>query len=128
VPFETSSEVRKSFADLGKFCQQAGIRCFVINLPLHEMAYQLIPSYDEVAYRNTLRDLLTAAKLPLWDFDTAICRAHLDDNSFYDLNHLNSVGAARFTRLVAALYVEQVFGLALAPDNAAKCAQVIVPS
>jgi hypothetical protein len=128
VPFETSDEVRRAFINLARFCQEAGMRCIVANLPLHELAYQLISPSDELLYRSELLNLLAAGKLPLWDFDTAACRSQLGDGAFFDLNHLNSSGAARFTRVLAALYVQQVLGQALPPDNGANCARVIQPS
>jgi hypothetical protein len=128
VPFETSDAVRNAIRDLARCCREFGIRCIVANLPLHELAYALIPPKDERQYRDELRRLLAEGNLPLWDFDTAACRAYLGDASYYDLNHLNSAGAPKFTRLLAGVYVQQVFGQPLAPDSAAACAQVIAPS
>jgi hypothetical protein len=128
VPFETSREARDGFAALAEFCHEAGLRCIVANMPMHERAYRFIPMPDDQQYRDLLLSLVTAAKLPLWDFNTSACRSYLGDDAYFDLNHLNSTGAPRFTRMLATVYAQQNAGIALPPDSAAYCVRIIRPS
>lgn len=127
TPFQTDDDMRRAFDEIGSLCRQSEIKCIVVNMPLHRLAYNYFTPADESAYRKLLLSMTMDNKLPLWDFDTAICRSYLGDESFYDLNHLNGVGATKLTQAMANLYARQVAGKTLLQESAEVCAEVILP-
>lgn len=118
VPFSVTDQTRQLMADIGTTCNQEGVQCVLLNLPLHEMAYQYIKPEDETAYQSVLK----AAGLPIWDFDTEKCRTLLGDASFYNPNHLNAAGAEIFSKWVADVYAQAFFNQPVQGD--AVCAKL----
>jgi len=118
VPFSVTDQTRQLMTDIGTTCKRDGVQCILLNLPLHEMAYQYIKPEDEAAYQRVLK----AAGLPIWDFDTEQCRSFLGDASFYNPNHLNAAGAELFSKWVADVYAQVFFNQPAKGD--ATCAKL----
>ncbi len=118
VPFTESEQTQQLMTDIGATCKQNGVQCILLNLPLHEMAYQYIKPEDAAAYQSVLKK----AGLPIWDFDTEKCRSALGDNSFFNLNHLNAAGAEIFSKWVADVYAQVFFKQPVQGD--ATCAEL----
>ena len=108
VPFQTDNDLKSGLEAIFSICQQPEMRCFILNMPLHEAAHQYIPPQDMSAYKNLLLTLASRAHLQVWDFDTAACFESLGDSAFFDLNHLNNSGAQKFTEWLAALYAGHI--------------------
>jgi len=108
-------------------CQHSATRCILVNMPLHPGAYQVIPVQDEAAYRGLLAGVAGITGITIWDINTPACRAYLGEDSFFDLGHLNVLGAERFTTILAQLYSRRIAQRAswyLWVDSAADCAQI----
>ncbi|MCA0457454.1 MAG: hypothetical protein LCI00_26035 [Chloroflexi bacterium] len=120
APFTATDAVRQLVADIGVTCRNSGVQCVLLNMPIHPLAYDYIASETEKDYQTTLR----VAGLDIWDFNTPDCQALLGDSSFYNLNHLNTQGAERFSRMVADVYASVFYGVPITSD--ATCA-VITP-
>ncbi len=118
LPFTVTDQTQQLMTDIGTTCKQTGVQCVLLNLPLHEMAYQYIKPEDIALYHKVLE----AAGLPIWDFDTQACRTALGDASFYNPNHLNAAGAEIFSKWVANVYAQVFFNLPLKGD--ATCAEL----
>jgi hypothetical protein len=114
IPFTASEQTNQLMSDIGTTCKQNGVQCILLNLPLHEMAYQYIKPEDISAYQSVLK----AAGLPIWDFDTAKCRTILGDASFYNPNHLNAAGAETFSKWLADVYAQVFFSVPVRGDAA----------
>ncbi|MEP6987367.1 MAG: hypothetical protein ABI970_17310, partial [Chloroflexota bacterium] len=107
IPFTVTDTTRQILMGIGETCKQNGTQCILLNMPLHELAYQYISPAEELLYRNLLKE----ANLPIWDFDTQACHAILGDKDFYNLNHLNSRGAELFSQMVADAYANVYFNV-----------------
>jgi len=116
VPFSVADTTRQMMVDLGTTCNQSGVQCILINMPLHQVSYQFITDEEESQYRQ----LLTEAKLPIWDFNTPTCRETLGDSAFFNMNHLNSDGAVVFSKMLADIYAQVFFNIPLSGN--ATCA------
>jgi hypothetical protein len=106
--FQIDDSAREALHSLLTSCQQ--VRCILINMPLNPESYKFISIQDEMLYRDFLYAAASEAKVPIWDLTTEACRVYLGDKEFNDVNHLNTDGAAKFTSVVAELYVQQVLG------------------
>jgi len=120
VPFSIDSETQNLLAAVGAACRENHVRCVLVNMPLHPDAYQFITSDDEVLYLRTLHSIVDQTGIPLWNFNTELCRGTLADESFNDLTHLNTIGAYKFSRLMAEVYSQQVFGI----SRKANCVEI----
>jgi hypothetical protein len=116
TPFKLSDLARQMMVDIGTDCDQSGVQCILLNMPLHQSAYQYITAEDEAQYEQ----LLQAAGLPIWDFNTAQCRAVFGNKNFFNINHLNSNGAVLFSQMIADVYAQVVWGIPIQGD--ANCA------
>ncbi len=117
VPFTADEQTRQLMVDIGTTCKKSGVQCILLNMPLHETAYEYITTEDEATYQSVLKE----AGLPIWDFDTEKCRSALGDASFYNLNHLNAAGAEIFSKWVADVYAQMFFNQPVTGD--ATCAE-----
>ncbi|MCA0457455.1 MAG: hypothetical protein LCI00_26040 [Chloroflexi bacterium] len=120
VPFSVDPAARQNLNDIRTDCQQNGVQCILINMPLHELAYQYLTPADEVLYHRVLDE----AGFPIWDFNNDACRHALGDTAFYNLNHLNTAGATLFSQFLADVYASVFYGVPITSD--ATCA-VITP-
>ncbi len=118
VPFSTDDATNQIMMGIGSTCKQSGVQCILLNMPLHEMAYQYITDADEAMYNTVLKE----AALPIWDFNTKDCRDALGDASFYNLNHLNAAGAVKFSQMVADVYASVFYDVPVEGD--ARCAVI----
>ncbi|MBI1280990.1 MAG: hypothetical protein GC179_22890 [Anaerolineaceae bacterium] len=114
--FAADDVPRQLLESIVSSCKQNGVQCVLLNMPLHELAYQTITETDEAGYRSVLQEI----GLPIWDFNTASCRKILGDESFYNLNHLNEHGATIFSKMVADVYAKVFFNLPISGN--ANCA------
>ncbi len=118
TPFKVEARPQQTLNDIAKVCKQSGVLCILLNMPLHEMAYQYITEADETLYQDELHE----TGLPIWDFNTRSCRTLLGDASFFDLNHLNEHGAQILSRIVADAYAHAFYNLPISKD--ASCAKI----
>ncbi len=114
--FEADAVPRQLLRDIRSTCEQNGVQCILLNMPLHELAYQYITETDEALYHSVLKE----TGLPIWDFNTKECRTVLGDESFYNLNHLNEHGATIFSKMVANIYAQIFFNVPI--NGNASCA------
>jgi hypothetical protein len=102
IPFAASDVVQQALQDIGQNCRQTGTTCILLNMPIHEDAYQYITTQEETVYKGLIKE----ANLPIWDFNTSECRLIFGDDAFLDLNHLNATGAKQFTEMIADVYAK----------------------
>ncbi len=124
LPFSVGADQQSALEDIDQRCQVARLPCILMNMPLHEAAYRYIPPETESTYLQALRAIAAQADVPIWNFDTPACRAALGDESFYDVTHLNTTGASKFTQMVALIYAQQMLRIS---QGASSCADVILP-
>ncbi len=114
IPFHASDEVRELLDDIRSDCNQNGVHCILLNMPIHEAAYQFITTEEEADYQKLIRETM----LPIWDFNSKGCRQVLGDTAFFNLNHLNMQGAEIFSRIVADVYASVFYDLPLTGNAA----------
>lgn len=119
APFYTDDTIPPRLATIRTACQQAGVPCILLAMPLHELAYTYIPQEAVDLYYRVLGE----SGLTVWDFDTEACRAVLGDSSFYNLNHLNESGALLFSQMVADVYANVFYDVPITGD--AVCARIL---
>jgi hypothetical protein len=107
IPFHRDDLADQMMVDIETSCKQSGVQCILLNMPIHQIAYQYISPQEEAQYQQILKD----ADLPIWDFNTANCRALLGDENFYNVNHLNSNGAIVFSKMIAEVYASAFFNI-----------------
>ncbi|MBI1280991.1 MAG: hypothetical protein GC179_22895 [Anaerolineaceae bacterium] len=118
TPFSVSDDTRQTMSAIGATCKQSGVQCILLNMPIHETAFQYITGEDVALYNGVLRE----AGLPVWDFNTEQCRRLLGDQSYFDIIHLNEAGAEIFSKWVADVYAQVFFQQPLQGDVA--CAKL----
>lgn len=119
IPFSVTDEARQLLSNIRSDCEQSGVPCILLNMPIHYEAYTLISEAEEAQYRQ----LIEAAGLPIWDFNTIACRTVLGDTAFFNVNHLNANGAGVFSRLIADVYANVFYDVPIEGDAA--CATII---
>jgi hypothetical protein len=110
APFQTNDDLEISLNGILATCQRPDIRCILVNMPLHNAAYQVISDQDEARYRAIVYQAAKQAKVAIWDFDTPTCQTYFTDDDYFELDHLNHDGARKFTEALANLYVQQIVG------------------
>ncbi len=83
----------KYLKDIIKLCKEKNIRLVLLNTPLHENCFKLIPEKFISDYYSTLKDLEDKDNIILFDYP----EYKLPDDDFGDGNHLNKKGASVFT-------------------------------
>ena len=74
-----------------------GIKVVLISTPQYKDYHQVIDNYSELL--DTANAMARAAHIPLWDYSDI--RMTQDRNNYYNIEHLNSTGAAIFSQLLA---------------------------
>lgn len=126
TPFDTNETYLKPLEDMFNMCQESDLRCLILNMPLHPDGNKLLTPQDKQRYWDALHNV-AHGKITIWDFDTPACQSELGDSSFLDLYHLNTTGAPKFTKSIAALYLQQVVGQKVESPAGLSCARVVQP-
>jgi len=109
-------ETRQLLAEIESACRQNNIPCLLLNMPLHASAYDIIPPETELEYQRVLHQ----TGLPVWDFNTPECRVLFGEDMFYNLNHMNELGAAVLSPMVAEVYTHVFYDMPI--EGNATCA------
>jgi hypothetical protein len=112
----------RTLDNLADFCKHQKITCIVVNMPLHPMMNQRIRGSDTIRYKTALQRLVDSG-IEVWDVNTTECLNSML-NGFVDLNHLNVIGAQKFTQIMAELYAYRVMGISLTSSATASCARL----
>lgn len=95
-----------ALAEMVAIARNANAEPVLVAFPLSDHYYE---NFDQPAdyqeYRDALGRLAEELAVPLWDMESPDGVAPFDDSEFGDLNHLNQVGAARLSQLLAQRYV-----------------------
>lgn len=82
-----------------RYCKERGIHLTLFISPIYES--QLLSTEDYDVYLDSVRTIAAEYSLPLYDFNLVRDGIlELETEDFYDIGHLNSRGAEKFTRLL----------------------------
>lgn len=85
-----------------EFCENKGIKLTLVSAPMP--CFNLIASKNYDAYVNFIRGLIAEKNVEYYDFN--LCKEEYfpnDSTLFYDISHVNSYGAKKFSNLFADL-------------------------
>ncbi|MEQ8764499.1 MAG: SGNH/GDSL hydrolase family protein [Planctomycetota bacterium] len=104
VDYHPAGRASDALKELIAICRERGIALVVVNIPLSDaFCEQTYRNREDTRYLEQVRAICLAAEVPFFDFNQPGERPPLTD--FRDGDHLNEIGADRFTQKLA----EEVF-------------------
>jgi hypothetical protein len=98
VSFEVEKRGVRLMEELVQVCRQRQVSLIFVYSPVYYEMQPLVRNRDEIF--GQFKKICDPFSIPLWDYsDSPLCR---DQGNFYNSQHLNARGAAKFSREVAA--------------------------
>lgn len=94
---ENFSELQSEYLeDILSFCKERNIKVYLLNTPVHQDYFKLIPQKFISRYYSYMKELKESYNVTLLDYP----EYKFPDDYFGDGNHLNRLGATEFTPMI----------------------------
>ena len=105
VNYSTQGIQLESLKELIAYCTNNDIELILVNMPLSDDYYGNFDTIEDYqTYLDTAKQVASEFQVPFWDMENLLSDS-LEDIHFADFNHLNDLGAEKFSTLLAERYL-----------------------